>query len=119
MIYVRIELWPGGNKNKASVLSEATIANVGETETSGSYQCLFSKRGGFGWHDKVNYPLNKILRKVKVDSFPRKRLYAHDLLLRALTAAFGDRNLPKQEQEYLQSSAAPGPEQWLEPEAQC
>lgn len=98
MIYIRIELHPGGNKSKARLLSEATIANVGGSDSLGNYQCLFSKVGGFGWKEKLNYPLNKILRKVNVDGFPRKRLYAHDLLLRALVAAFGDRNLPKPDQ---------------------
>lgn len=47
MIYVRVELWPRGNRSGAKVLGEATIANAGGTRNRGNYQVKVSKRGGF------------------------------------------------------------------------
>jgi hypothetical protein len=34
-----------------------------------------------------------VLRRGEIKGFPRLRLYAHDLLFRALRSAFGERNL--------------------------
>jgi hypothetical protein len=94
MIYVRIEMWPHGDKSRARILSEATIANVGGDATHGNYEAMFSKVGGFKSDVRERKP-KATLRAVLVKDFPRKRLYAADLLLRALVAAFGERNAVK------------------------
>lgn len=36
-VYVRVELWPGGDRAKAKLLQEAIIANVGGTGAHGDY----------------------------------------------------------------------------------
>lgn len=48
MVYVRIEIWPGGRRSLARVLGEATITNDGTgSEDTGNYRVLLSKIGGF------------------------------------------------------------------------
>lgn len=52
-VYVRIELWPDGDRSKAKLLQEAIIANVGGTGTHGDYAVRVShsttfKGNGFG-----------------------------------------------------------------------
>lgn len=82
MVYIRVEIWPRGDRSKARLLGEGFIANVGmnQTKTRGWYKASFrGKRDVY-------------LRGADVANFPRKQLLAWDLLLRALTAAFGARN---------------------------
>ena len=94
MIYMRLELWPGGDRSRARILSEGIIHNTGGDATTGEYEYLFSKTGGF----KADYPqlrtasVKNVLRRGDVKGFPRLRLYGGDLLLRALKLAFGERN---------------------------
>lgn len=80
MIYVRIELWPGGNSNARKLLGEATIANVSGLAPISDYQYqLYGKERapmGFGTHEK----------------FPRNRLHVWDLLYRILRQARGKRS---------------------------
>ena len=94
MIYVKIEIWPGGNRARARCLQEALIYNKGGTRSMGEYTYLFSKVGGFKaeTRDMQSASVKNILRSGEVKGFPRLRLYAHDLLLRALALAFGARN---------------------------
>ena len=41
MVYVRIELWPGGDRTQARLLQEATIINDGTgTADEGNYQIV-------------------------------------------------------------------------------
>jgi len=47
MIYVRIEIWPFGNKKEARLLSEVVIANVGGDNKHGEYEVRASHEGGF------------------------------------------------------------------------
>lgn len=47
MIYIRIELWPGGNRHRAKTLSEVVIANVGGDQEEGIYNAYKSEEGGF------------------------------------------------------------------------
>lgn len=52
MIYVRVELWPGGRKESREILGEAFIVNDGTTSGKsggqlGRYHAMLSKRGGF------------------------------------------------------------------------
>ena len=93
MIYVRIELRPGGNKARARILQEGIIHNTGGDHTTGEYEYLLSKVGGFHATDQelARAQVKHVLRRGEIKGFPRLRLYAHDLLLRALTLAFGDR----------------------------
>lgn len=93
MIYVRIELWPGGSKAHARCLQEGIIHNTGGDHTTGEYAYLLSKVGGFHATDQqlARAEVKHVLRRGEIKGFPRLRLYAHDLLLRALTLAFGAR----------------------------
>lgn len=69
MIYVRIELWPGGDKDKRETIGEALIANDGlGTEQVGNYNFqLFGKR-------------QRPLQKGKVKNFSRKTKHVWDLV---------------------------------------
>jgi hypothetical protein len=94
MIYVRIELWPGGCKERARILQEGLIYNTGGDRTTGEYEFKLSKVGGFKADDRAlrTAQVKNVLRSGEVKGFPRLRLYAPDLLLRVLRLAFGDRN---------------------------
>jgi hypothetical protein len=108
MIYIRIELWPKGNRMKTRILGEATICNTGGTKTKGDYKAVFSKIGGFrafsddpGRMDaevkRVYYPsVNSIWKESGVKGFPRQILGAWDLLYLALETIInpkeGDKN---------------------------
>ncbi len=94
MIYVRIELWPGGSKERARCLQEGIIHNTGGDVSTGEYEYLLSKVGGFKATDQQlrTAQVKHVLRRGEIKGFPRLRLYAHDLLLRCLLLAFGDRS---------------------------
>lgn len=105
MLYIRIELWPRGDRSKAKVLGEATIANVGGSEQRGSYKARLSKANGFRCRAmrpntsrdlevaRVTGPLEgSVWKETAVRDFPRKRLGPWDLLYRVLQAAIGFRN---------------------------
>lgn len=82
MIYVRVELWPGGDENhpRKQVLAEARIANItgGDSTADYAYRLTGKSRSPMG--------------KGTVCGFPRKRLMAWDLLFRVLHDARGERN---------------------------
>jgi hypothetical protein len=80
MIYIKVELWPFGDKTKAKSLGEMYVANVGGTSTRGVYKSLLKDSKG------------RAFRKGEVTDFPRKRLGAFDLMYRALKNMVGDRN---------------------------
>lgn len=90
MIYIKIELWPMGNRAQARTLQEGIIYNTGGTTSVGEYKFAFSKQGGFKGNLATG-DVKNVLRHGEIKGFPRLRLYAQDLLLRALTLAFGDR----------------------------
>jgi hypothetical protein len=104
MIKITIELWPMGDVSRRSVLHEAAIWNTGGTDTRGEYRFAVSKVGGFKLRDEAlpealgrsgmfgAEGLPHVLRAGEVSDFPRKRLYAVDLLYRCLRGAFGERN---------------------------
>jgi hypothetical protein len=58
MIYVRVELWPRGDRSAAKVLGEAQISNSGGTHSLGNYtgwvqdKTAQSRKRGF----VVSYP---------------------------------------------------------------
>lgn len=87
MVYVRIELWPGGFRRQARLLGEATIQNLGTgTSGSGEYGYRVWGKGGMDRGPEI--------RRGVIFGFPRTRLLAWDLLTRALIKAFGTRNQP-------------------------
>jgi hypothetical protein len=76
VIYVRIELWPRGDKKKAKLLGQAFIANDATgTPTRGNYKAIMT--------DKRNRPF----RAAIVKNFPRKVKNSFDLLKLILTAS--------------------------------
>lgn len=80
MIRVTVEL-RSAITGRTTVLGTAEIVNDGTgTHTRGNYRARFYGKGG------------RFLRESTVGNFPRKRLLAWDLLLSALSAAFGDRS---------------------------
>lgn len=94
MIYTRTELWPGGDRARAKCLQEAIIHNTGGDASTGEYEFLFSKVGGFKATEAElrTAKVKNVLRRGEIKGFPRLRLYAHDLMFRALRIAFGERN---------------------------
>ena len=88
MIYVRVELWPGGSRDGAQCLGEGLIANDGTgTATRGNYLGMFSKRGGFSG-DLATGDVSRVLRRVKFEGFSRKWEHAWKLLMYLIVAAF-------------------------------
>jgi hypothetical protein len=88
MIYIRIELWPMGNRSIAKCLAEGVIANDGTgTPTRGNYRALFSKRGGFKG-DLASGRVKNTLRVSELVGFNRKREGVWDLLRYCLVIAF-------------------------------
>lgn len=80
MIYVRIELWPGGDEKRKSLLGEARIANRSGGGPRGTY--LYELRGKAGHLIKVG----------TFGNFPRKRLLGWDLLRWVLNHARADQD---------------------------
>lgn len=97
MIVVKIELWPGGLSGAARTLGEILIHNTGGGRSRGNYEYIISKVGGFKAHTydaMARCEVKNVLRRGKVEGFPRLRLYATDLLFRVLADAFLQRNTP-------------------------
>lgn len=80
MIYIRVELWPFGDRTRARTLGEATVANVGGTDTRGTYDFKI-----------MQADLKKVWKAARISNFPRKQLKAWDLLLAGLIATIGER----------------------------
>lgn len=81
MIYVKVELWPLGDKEKAKPLGELLIANDGTgTLTRGNYRAVIKNSVG------------RLTRRGEVKDFPRKRLNVFDLMYRMLKVMVGERN---------------------------
>jgi len=85
MIYIRIEMWPKGDKTKARLLGEGQIANVGGTAANGNYTVKLLKSPEYA-------KTSGTWKSGHVEGFPRVRLGPWDLLLRALQSCVGDRN---------------------------
>lgn len=89
MLYVRVEIWPGGDRSKAVVKGEATIANDGTgTETVGNYNAFFSKLAGFA--DPHSPQASEVWKRGRVVDFPRRALGPFHLLAVALASAVAD-----------------------------
>lgn len=89
MIVVKLELWPGGDKNRAIDLGSAEIANVSNLADLSAYEvrllkgARFSKRPG------------ELYKRGVVPAFPRRdtRWGPWELLALALEATVGQRIL--------------------------
>lgn len=88
MIYIRIEMWPGGFKERARLLGEGTITNTGGNPDRCDYELELKKSPEYAKPGNVGKPWKRGL----VSNFPRLKLGPWDLLLRGLAAAIGDRN---------------------------
>ncbi len=82
MIKVTVELDSAISEERDGVLGVATISlqETNEAGTVGGYRAVFKGKGG------------QVLRDIRIEGFPRKRLLAWDLLTRCLEQAFGERN---------------------------
>lgn len=92
MVYIKVEMWPGGNQKEARTLGEALITNVGGTDTYGDYTYTLSKFGGFetGLMSKVA-SVKTTWKKGKIFQFRRKTRGPWDLILTVLKDAIADR----------------------------
>lgn len=81
MIYVRMELWPSSQKDKAKLLGEAYIANTGEGNTDvGEYQVELMKSPAYSKKPGI-------WKRGFVKGFKRLKYGPWDLLFLALIAA--------------------------------
>jgi hypothetical protein len=72
MIYVRVELWPFGQKEKAKVIGEMTVSNYGGTEELSDYEVEATDNRGTGFtscivgHDRSQSIWALIKRAIEV-----------------------------------------------------
>jgi len=78
VIYVRVELWPGGCRSKAEVLNEATITNVGGNEELAVYHAEISDVGGFKMSARQKQHLRR--HPLQLDLLPDERRVRDPLL---------------------------------------
>lgn len=86
MIYVRIELWPLGSRERARLLQEVTISNVGGDVEKGDYEVVVSHSTtykGVGLVDPNAPPAGAVWKRATVSGWNRK-LSPVSLLRRAL-----------------------------------
>lgn len=91
MVYVRVELWPGGDRTKARLLQEATIANVGGTGEFGNYAVKVSHSTtykGNGFADPIRPALAEVWKSGGIAGHARKLSPFH-LVCKAVGAAIG------------------------------
>lgn len=91
MIYIRIEMWPGGQKDRARVLGEGRISNIGGSSSSGNYDVKLLKSPEYAKSPGI-------WKRGLVEGFPRLKLGPWDLLFQALKATVGKRNQTREEQ---------------------
>lgn len=90
MIYIRVELWPKGDRSRPRVLGEAVIENVGGDEELGAYRMSISKPAGFT--DPTQPRARECWKQGELEGFRRKsKLGAWDLLLLMLAKLLYDR----------------------------
>lgn len=88
MIVIKLELWPGGDPNRARDLGSATIHNVTNLADDSAYEVRLLKGEHYAGKNA-----GKLYRRGRVESFPRrdKRFGPWELLALALEATVGDR----------------------------
>lgn len=83
MIVIRAELWPGGDKERASPLGTCVIVNDGTGSlTRGNYRVRLSTKRGF--KDPRKPKPGEVWRECRVEEFPRKRFGTWDIMHKAL-----------------------------------
>lgn len=86
MIVIKIELWPGGCKDKAYEIGKMVLINDGNgTPTLGNYHVYLSKQR----HKPSKRTLTASWR-TKLMGFPRRRLGVYHLIYQALRATVGE-----------------------------
>lgn len=79
MLVIKIELWPGGDQTKAEEIHRAYIANDGTgSDSRGNYKFFVFRKGS----------KSRVLRKGRIEGFPRKSKGTWDLLSRVFDKAF-------------------------------
>ncbi len=83
MIVVKVELW-GARTGKVRELFNMTLSNDGELGDSyrGNYDVALYRKG-----------TSKVIRRGRVDNFPRKNYHVGRLVLRALKSVFPEERL--------------------------
>lgn len=94
MIYVRVELWPKGDRSRPRPMGEAVIENIGGNEARGNYRVSLSKPAGFT--DPTQPRADECWKRGELEGFPRKskRVGVWDLLLVVLGTVLIDRIKP-------------------------
>ncbi len=81
MLVIKIELWPGGDESRASLVSEARLFNDGshpDHPRRGNYEVRLGGQGrGAG----------RVWRRGRVENFARRSVGPWELLRRALNSA--------------------------------
>ncbi len=79
MLVVKVELWPGGNQNRAKQLGFATIANISNLRDISDYQVTMTAE------PPLNDPSNRIVSyEGKVVDYNRKKFDVWHLIKEAL-----------------------------------
>lgn len=90
MIYVRVELWPKGDRSRPRLLGEGVIENVGGDKKLGTYRMSISKPAGVA--DPTQPRASECWKQDGLAGFARQsKLGAWDLLLLMLAKLLWDR----------------------------
>lgn len=90
-VYVRVELWPQGDRSKAKLLQEAIIANVGGTGTHGDYAVRVSHSTTFkgdGFANPIRPTPPEVWREGRITRHARNLSPFH-LVCKAVGRAIG------------------------------
>lgn len=90
-VYVRVELWPGGDRSKAKLLQEAMIANVGGNGTRGDYAVKLSHSTTFkgdGFANPARPTPAEVWREARITNHARNLSPFH-LVCKAVGKAIG------------------------------
>ncbi len=90
MIYIRVELWPKGDRKRSRLLGEGVIENVGGDDKVGDYRMSIAKPAGF--QDPTQPRARECWKQDELSGFARQsKLGAWDLLLLMLAKLLWDR----------------------------
>jgi hypothetical protein len=89
MVYVRIELWPGGDRTQARLLQEAIVINDGSgTVEEGNYQIIVGHSTtykGDGFADPCAPAPSEVWRRGRLLGFRRRTASPASLVAQALS----------------------------------
>jgi hypothetical protein len=91
MLVVKVEMWPGGNPEKAYEMTRAYIANDVKTtnETKGEYGTYNAR-----FMQSVRFSPDKVWKRGKAEHIHRRRRGIWDILFVALRSAGLDKRNP-------------------------